>query len=97
MIALLLAAAPVQAPAQPVAAGGPCPAPQYRVIGPSSGPDAKKLTELPPAQHILAVEKQVGGCAVNVLKQKDPTGNHVMVPAGPARAQRAPTTQRKRC
>ena len=55
---------------------------------PSTGP--RKMTELPPGQVVLAVEKRVGGCAVNVLKRKDLAGNHVMVPAGPAAVRKAP-------
>ena len=98
MIALLLATAAFQsaAPGQPVALGGPCPAPQYRAIGPATGPNARKMTELPPAQHMLAVDKRVGGCAMNVLKQKDLAGNHVMVPAGPAQLRAAPAVKRRR-
>ena len=98
MIALLFTALSAQAAAPPVSAPPRdlCAPPRYRVIGPGAAPGLRKLTQLPPGTLMLAVDKQVGGCSVNVLKAKDLAGNHVMVPAGPARSQRTPVGKRER-
>ena len=43
------------------------------------GPAApRKLGELPPGYMILAVDKHVNGCPVNVLPARDEIGNHRM-------------------
>lgn len=97
MIALLLATLTAQpATAVPATPTDLCVTPDYRVQGPGTPTSPRKMTELPPGQAMLAVEKRVGGCAVNVLKQKDLAGNHVMVPAGPAGVRAAPAVKRKR-
>ncbi|HEX8570257.1 MAG TPA: hypothetical protein VF699_10105 [Caulobacteraceae bacterium] len=106
IVALALAAAFSSGPSVPIEPpmavrrmpgqiGGCPPAPLIATQG-AGAQGARKMTELPPPQHILAVEKRVGGCAVNVLKQTDFAGNHVMVPAGPAGVRTAPVAKRGR-
>ncbi len=53
----------------------------------------RKLDELPPGKLMLAVNKTVDGCPVNVLMQKDARGEWVEEAAPGARVSKAPANR----
>ena len=86
----LMAADPAPASAAMVRPAVRCAPP--RVHTESSGSTRpRKLEELPAGQLMLAVNKTVDGCPVNVLMRKGPSGRWVEEPAPHGRVTPAPS------
>ena len=94
MLTLLIASL-IQAPAVPLGRATlpypPCAGPPVFIAAPPRRGGAWRLDELPPGYAQLAVDKRVGGCAVEVLPRRTRDGEHVMRPAADPRRVLTPT------